>query len=140
MKTATPSQSFSAKRKVIRMWTVMIPVAAVLVLPSLFGVGGPSVAWLLLAISILMSIWMRRASLVRLYQDHFEMKFAPLAPLRKLHYQDVTQLEVVSSKKARLFYQDGAKERTVAIPLNLLEAEDGLRLVKFLDTKARKAA
>src|SRR5690606_32654947 len=76
--------------------------------------------------------WARKNPIVRLSQDHIEVKAAPLAPLRLVRYGDIERLDIVSPTKANLWIKGGAVQR---LPIVALEPEQRTALTAAIDAK-----
>ena len=83
----------------------------------------------LLGVGIMMAVWSRRAEVVRLFDDHFELKLAPLASLRKVRYSDIKCIEMLKKNVARLTLHEA---KAIKIPLNMLQADEQQELMSFL--------
>ena len=129
------TRSFQAKSQVKNMWLALVLVGGAITCASLAEqrVSGAST---LFAVALMMAIWSRRASLVRLYEEHFEMKFAPLAPLRKILYRDIRKVEPLGKQRIRLTYAVGEREQSVKVPLNMLDDQEGQELAQLLSSHA----
>jgi hypothetical protein len=136
VKNQEPERVFQAKSKVKHTWLALVFAGAALFAASLAAerpvAGGPT----LLVVAIVMALWFRKAKLVRLHADHCELKFAPLSPLRKILYRDIRKVEPLSKQRVRLTYFAGAREKSVKIPLNVLDEAEGRELLQFLSSRA----
>ena len=83
-------------------------------------------------------IWFSNATLIRLHEDHLEMKMAPLAGRYKILYRDIERTEKVSAKKAVLHVKTakGTVKRTIY--LNMLETNESEELLKYLNSLVTK--
>lgn len=132
MKTSEASKTYRANRRVKNMWLAMAMAGGALACGSLSSGSRVAGATTLLVVSILITVWMRRAALVSLFETYLEMKFAPLAPLKRVHYHDIRKVETVGKNKAQLTYDDGSREKSLKIPLNMLSPGDSDSLLQFL--------
>lgn len=131
MKTPRSTQSFQIKPSVRKSW-LWLAVAGAIATAGGFALGRAIPAGsTVLTIGLLMTIWSRRATIVRLFDDHFEMKLAPLAGLRKVRYCDIEAIEMLPKNVARLTL---VEDKPVKIPLNMLEDEDQDQLMRFLES------
>lgn len=134
MKSQQPEKSFQFKSSVRIGW-LCLALAGLALMAGGLVLGRPAPGSVAVTIGVVMAIWTRRASIVRLFDDHFEMKVAPLAATRRVRYSDIGSVEV--SKKVGLVTLRGEQEaRPVKVPLKLLEDGEGQWLMGFLSRKA----
>ncbi len=130
-----PNKSFQVRSQVKAMWTIMAILGFVILSTSLATEQHLSGGSTLFGVSLAMCIWSSSSSIVQLFDDHVEMKLGPLAPLRRVLYRDIEKVEILKRKKARLVYRTGGRQTSTKIPLNLLEAQEGRWLLRFLVSK-----
>lgn len=80
-------------------------------------------------------IWMSRRPLIKLNSDHFEMKLAPLAPLRLIAYEDVKAIGK-KGKKVILRVANAKGTKDVKVPQNMFSKRDFSFLVGQLRLRA----
>ena len=97
------------------------------------GKGSPSI--LLAVIGAILFFWSQTAEPVKFGPDHIEIRSAPFAALKLVHYDEIAMVDQPKPKKAKLLLtKDGRKKRKpIALPLHLLSTTDQRRLLRRLE-------
>ena len=127
----TAIRSFPVRPQVRTLWTVLAVVGIAMFVAQLAANTGGGFSTLA-AVGLLMAIWSRRATVVRVFDNHFELKIAPFAALRMVRYADLEQVDRVNHKKALVHYRKGDRQTKLSIPLNMLTDEHANWLVQYL--------
>ncbi len=110
---------------------VMLPIGALGLLFELHGLA-LFLAWG--SMSLYFASWARKNPIVRLSEEHLEVKAAPLAALRVIRYGEIERLEHVSPTKTQLRLKGGG---TQPLPVAALEPEQRTALTAAVDAKLR---
>lgn len=129
--TKEPAREFFQRREgwtgtETSMWLSVSIVAIGLVLLLLGLTATPLLPGLILIVT---TRWAQKNPLVRVYDDHIEMKAAVLAAKHLVLFADVTALREELPKSLRLETRNG---KTLAIPVRALRVEDATALAELL--------
>lgn len=136
--TKEPAKEFFQRREgwtgtETSMWLSVSTVAIGLVLLLLGLTATPLLPGLILIVT---TRWAQKNPLVRVYDDHIEMKAALLAAKHLVLFADVTALREELPKGLRLEIRDG---KTLAIPVRALSLEDATTLTGLLRVRLSTA-
>lgn len=81
--------------------------------------------------------WGKGTAIVKLEDDHMEMKAAIAAPRKMVLYTEMKSIDRVSDKKAFLIFNQDGKENKLRLPLNVLTDEDRKVLLGGLTRKMK---
>lgn len=102
------------------MSTTYIVLGPVLIVLGFLGTG----SFIGLGIVFLaIGIWARSSEPLKIFEDNFELKVAPLAPLKKILFKEIESLSM-DKRKIMLRALVNGKSKTLRIPFNLFHAND----------------
>ncbi len=81
---------------------------------------------------LIMAGWWGAAAIVRVHDDHIEVKAAPIAARKRVLFRELTEIDTSNPKKAILRSTNG---EVVAIPMNMLDPDEGGELLEWLKEK-----
>lgn len=92
-------------------------------------------------VGVLMAGWSRRARPVQVYDEHLELKAAPLASRKRVRFADIASIDRANAKKVSLLVraEGKPKPRKIRLPLHLLSTEDGSWLLGHLEARVSAA-
>lgn len=134
-----PISTFETNRKLVHthIWCGILLIAISVPVTLLVGLGVP------LGLGIVMvsiGFWHRQHKPVRMYRDHMELKFGLATSLHLVKYRDLVRLEGRSGKTPNLFVNEQGNEKKIKLSLTVLNADDRLRLVRWLERTIRDYA
>lgn len=73
---------------------------------------------------LVMALTTQGKSIIKIFNDHFEMKLGPIAPTKYIRFSDIQELKTESPKKILLVYKDDGKEKSFRLPVHMMTEED----------------
>lgn len=129
-----PFRALGVRSGVCTMWASLALLGCA-ALAAQIATGSGGAFSTIAVVGLVMAVWTRRAQVVRVFEDHLELRGAPFAPLRLVRFDQILGLER-RKKKVQLRYRRGEEDAKVALPMHLLAQEDGEWLVSHLEAKA----
>ena len=89
----------------------------------------------IVAIGLVMTIWSYTSNPVELREDHIRIRFAPLARVRIVGYDEIESIDDTNPKKASLGIaaSGGKRRKPVRLPMHLFAQDDRERLLDQID-------
>jgi hypothetical protein len=81
-------------------------------------------------LQIFFANWQKKP-IIKVHNDHFEMKITPIAPKHLILFSDIKEIIEVNEKKALL----KTKDKEISVPLKILTIPDGKKLLDLLQLK-----
>lgn len=132
-------KTYSMKESTVKLYMVLggILLACSIALIFLIGrVNTPVIASS--TVMLLLGYWYKDRALITFGDTQFEMKVALAGPRHIIYYSDFVRLDVISSKKAFLYYRKEGKEKKLALPMTFLSAFDQNDLIYTIQAKLDK--
>jgi len=99
------------------------------------GMGNGPRFLFVVAIGLTMTIWSYTSHPVELREDHIRIRFAPLARVQIVGYDEIESIDDANPKKASLAItaQGGERRKPVRLPMHLFAEDDRERLLDQID-------
>lgn len=133
------TKTYSMKSNSVKLYIVLggILLASSIALIFLIGrVNAPVIASS--SVLLLLGFWYKDRALITFSDSQFEMKVAFVGPRHLIRYSDFIRLDVISNKKASLYYRKDGKERRLALPMTFLSEFDQDDLIYTIQAKLEK--
>ncbi len=81
----------------------------------------------------------KKRDIIKIFENHLEIKFAPLASTKFIKYSDLIQVERASEKKIIIHYNKGTTPKKFRVPIHMIEAKELESFLNMIDNKINKA-
>ncbi len=129
--TIKPSESFVKKQMTIAIIFTCIGVIGLFIgVAHLLGLG---------ILFFVITTVQKKRDIIKIFENHLEIKFAPLASTKFIKYSDLIQVERASEKKIIIHYNKGATPKKFRVPIHMIEAKELESFLNMIDNKINKA-
>lgn len=84
---------------------------------------------------IVMGVWNSSRYPIKCYEDHMEVKLAPISALHLINYRDITDIDDNHPKYTKVTYNDDGRERSLKLHWKGLEEKAEIELSPYLQEK-----
>jgi hypothetical protein len=77
----------------------------------------------------------RKMDIVKIHENHFEIKFAPLASAKYIKFSDLRKVDRIYEKKIVVHYNEAADLKKFRVPVHMFAPNDLADFLAFLDDK-----
>lgn len=118
-----------------RLFFLLLTLGAVAACGMSMSMGNGPRFLFIVAIGLMMTIWSYTSNPVELRQDHIRIRFAPLARVQIVGYDEIESIDDANPKKASLAItvQRGKRRKPVRLPMHLFAPDDRERLLDQID-------
>ena len=132
IKTVKPSKKFINKQYVSGVLMTCVGFVGL-------AIGAPHLIGLGILFLVVTSIQSNK-EIIKVYEHHFETKFAPLASANYIKFSDLKKVERVSDKKILVHYMQGDKSKKFRVPVQMVDEEEVSQFLNMLESKIVKVA
>ena len=77
----------------------------------------------------------KNKEIIKIFEDHLEVSFAPLAPVRYIKFSNITQIQVKSPKRIFIHYTDRGTSKKLRLLTHMMEKTDLDNLLELINKK-----
>lgn len=130
MKSIKTSEAFTKKQTTLGY---ILLVAAVLLIFT-----GRVELLALAALFLGMTYYQKDKDIIKIENDHLEIKIGALASTRFIRFNDITSVESASPKKIILHYKEDSKPKKIRIPVHMIEQAELDEFITFINNKLKQ--
>ncbi|MTI27231.1 hypothetical protein [Fulvivirga kasyanovii] len=129
MKSIKTSKAFTKKQTTLGY--ILLVAAALLIFT------GRIELLALAALFLGMTYYQKDKDIIKIENDHLEIKIGALASTRFIKFKDITSIEAASPKKVILHYKEDSKPKKLRIPVHMIEQTELDEFIIFINNKLK---